>query len=144
MVAVDQGTKNVGIAFEDRFFTITKEGYGKPGLIDLAKRVVDIIKNEDLVILEEYAHGGMFNKEEAEMVGMLFLLLQEYHPKICMLPITLIKKTVTGDGRAKKSKVMKAVKGIYNIESVISHECDALAFLYTYKNIDCSKYCFNL
>ena len=144
MVAIDPGTKNVGIAFEDRYLTITKNGFGKSGLADLARRTYEEVKNEPVIIMEDYAHGGMFNKEEAEFVGMMLLLLEPHHPEIVMVPIRSAKKTMTGDGSASKSKMMKAVREHYKIESQITHECDALAILYTYKTIDTKKWSYKL
>lgn len=144
MVAIDPGTKNVGIAFPNRFFTLTKNGIGKAGLVDLARRTFEEIKNEHIIMIEDYAHGASFNKEEAEFIGMLFLLLEPYHPYIVMMPITSVKKAMTGDGRATKSKMMKAVKEHYKIDSKINHECDALAILYSYKVLDTEKWSFNL
>lgn len=144
MVAIDPGTKNVGIAFPNRFFTLTKNGIGKAGLVDLARRTYEEVKNEHIIIIEDYAHGGMFNKEEAEFVGMLLLLLEPHHPNITMMPILSVKKCMTGDGSANKSKVMKAVREHYGIESKITHECDALAILYAYEKLDVSNWNYNL
>lgn len=140
MVAIDPGTKNMGIAFDspERFFTLVKEGYGKIGLIHLVERVVKEIKDEKVIIFEDYAHStSSFNKEEGEVMGMLFMALYNagFDGEICFVPITTAKKAVTGNGKATKAEVMKGVMNLYKIESKITHECDALALLYTYKHL---------
>lgn len=144
MVAVDPGTKNVGIAFKERYLTLVKNGIGKAGLVDLARRTYEEIKNESIIIMEDYAYNASFNKEEAEFVGMMLLLLEPNHPDIVMMPIRSAKKAITGDGNASKSMMMKAVRERFKIESKITHECDALAILYAYEQLDSTKWTYKL
>lgn len=89
-----------------------------------------------IVVVEDYAFSsGFFRVEQAEVIGQLKLFIVN-NSNYCYIPIppTTIKKTVTGDGRATKSKVIKTVKGLgYKVNN--SHEADSIAVALTYFQI---------
>jgi Holliday junction resolvasome RuvABC endonuclease subunit len=133
--AVDPGTKNIGIATDAKYHTIVKNQLGKSGLFDIAEELIREIRlyNPDLISIEDYSRGGMFNIEEAEIVGIILYLLQGFNCDIMFMPIGTHKKVTTGSGRASKTDIKKAVKEIYNIKTSVTHEADALSILYTTK-----------
>jgi Holliday junction resolvasome RuvABC endonuclease subunit len=137
IVAIDPGTKNVGIAHYDNeifFDTLLKKESGKMGVINLVKKTIGYIKtvNPEYIVLEDYAHSSNFNKEEAEFMGMLYFALYSHsiNCDICLVPITSVKAYMSS-GKATKSEVMKSISlktGIAK-KDMTSHSADAISIL---------------
>jgi Holliday junction resolvasome RuvABC endonuclease subunit len=148
MIGIDPGTKNIGVAIDSsNYKTFVKSGYGKDGLIALVKDVVSYLLsfNDRHLLFEDYAHGGMFNKEEAEVMGIFYTLLSMNGQwEISLIPITTNKKIITGNGRASKVEVIKCICDYYGINTKVSHECDALGLLITASRIDLAGKTFKL
>ena len=144
IMGIDPGTKHTGISVLDVSTNII-ETYtveidetltGKLKLIKMSRDVMNIIKkvNPILIGIEDYAFGGaFFNVMVPELMGMLFLQMKDFYKgKIIMIPPNTAKKVLTGNGRAKKGDIKKAVKEKYDIiDSGTVHEYDSIAILET-------------
>jgi hypothetical protein len=86
-----------------------------------------------IVVIEDYAYtSGYFRVEQAEVVGQLksFIVNNPQYVYVPLPPKT-IKKTISGNGNATKSQVIKAVKSLgFHVNN--SHEADSIAVGLTY------------
>jgi Holliday junction resolvasome RuvABC endonuclease subunit len=89
-----------------------------------------------IVVVEDYSFSSKFFRvEQAEVVGQLKLFIVN-NSNYCYVPLppTTIKKSITANGKATKSQVIKKVKDLgFKVNN--SHEADSVAVAYTYFSI---------
>jgi Holliday junction resolvasome RuvABC endonuclease subunit len=146
IMGVDPGTEHTGVAYSDNLGVCHvgtlgyKELFGIKKLWAMCEGILSMIHIHcpDFVVIEDYGMGkGFFNTDVSELVGMVRYSLFKSGKKceVCFLAPNTIKKHLTGNGRAKKSEVMKSIKKLFpEVDIKASHEADALALLLTFKD----------
>ena len=114
--------------------------FGVNKLVRLCVEVLKYVQDRnkvEIIVIEDYGFGGkFFNVDVAELVGMLKVMFK-YHnikSKIVFLAPNTTKKCITGNGKAKKSAMVKGIKQILNLDKkvkLVSHEADAIALIVT-------------
>jgi Holliday junction resolvasome RuvABC endonuclease subunit len=140
LLGLDVGTRNTGFAYleDERFFsqTIKQEKYpnGKMALIEMAEQVANAIiaLKPTLIGFESYGYKrGFVNTDLGELIGMILYLIRNTGIDVLFLSPMTVKLLVTGEGRATKATVKKAVQGLYTITGDTLHEYDAMALCHT-------------
>lgn len=86
----------------------------------------------DLVIIEGYAFGGTSVVQLAEFNGVIKLTIHRLSKPMELIAPTTVKKQITGNGRAKKPDVRKALttlKECQHLSFANTDESDAVALL---------------
>ena len=139
VLAIDPGVDFTGVACKKDGYafvkTLSGEGFGVGRLVSMVEEIMAVITFEkpEVIVVEDYGFGGkFFNVEVAELVGSLKYCIRMTGLKctVTALAPNTVKRVVTGNGRAKKPEVMKAVAAIVpGVRVKTDHEADALALL---------------
>lgn len=144
-ISIDLGARYTGLTFwKDGVGSGTclltnpspVEAEGPVVMYGLLRRAIDFGQKVDLIVLEDYGYGGgFFNTDQAEMVGMLKLELPSLTTLgMCAVAPNVVKKCVTGSGRARKGDVLKSIRAMgYTVGS--SHEADSIALFLAYREM---------
>ena len=152
VLAIDQGIANIGYSIisrsDDNTCHIelsgsfkTKSTHRLEERLALIYSTFDSIleKDKDIqaVVMEDLfvgvSHGGIFGRSTSivttSMVsGILFLLAKDRGLKAFKIAPTMVKKCMTGCGKASKDDVQKGVLSYYNVAPFkVDHECDSIA-----------------
>lgn len=157
-IALDIGVEHTGMSIwsTEHPTIITQVDNNEPDVAKKATSMADLIwneftkhiklynpaKNRFLFVIEDYAYGrSYFNVLQPEIVGAFkYLLLSRNHSKIfnlagvVFIPPSTAKKAVTGNGRATKAEVKRAVKEKGHIFTS-GHEADSIAIYMAYRNL---------
>jgi Holliday junction resolvasome RuvABC endonuclease subunit len=149
-IALDIGTRYTGVSVWDRgsFSRVTQLTVSHSltartavtvfsGLVAMLKQFVSSRSKDVILVVEDYAYGGgFFNAHQAEAIGLLKDYVIERGWSMVFLAPGTVKKHVTGNGKAKKGEVKKAVKALgYDVKS--SHEADSISLYLTYTHVWC-------
>lgn len=141
-LGVDQGTNNVGWAIVNQDEEVISSGYinAKSKKTDYTKLQHIMYELENIlsdfqpkhVVCEQIfssprtANGAM---KTNLCTGLLYTLAIQRNTSLEQLVPATIKKQITGNGRAKKDEIIKAIKQHKNIKN--DHEADAVAIAIT-------------
>jgi Holliday junction resolvasome RuvABC endonuclease subunit len=91
------------------------------------KRLIEKIK-PDVISIEGYSFNSKFGRkfDLAEIGGIVRLSIYKSNTAAVECPPAVIKKYITGDGRADKKLVKSCLKQLFNIENSNSDENDAI------------------
>lgn len=146
-IGIDAGLRYTGIAYiennEYKFLQVNNEckEFAKiplEGAELIFDTCLEIIGNrKGRLAIEDFAFGGNFNAQQGELIGALKYLAYKSDSidEVTFIAPNTAKKCVTGNGRATKGQVKKAMSDIVGQKIKSSHEADACAMLYTYNKI---------
>ena len=152
ILGIDQGLAHLGYAVIDvTDKTINLLDYGcllsHPGN-DPAERIFELINNLEKIILLHnpinIAHERLFfsppaknsRKKSASILntnmvtGAIWYIAGKHSIKVSEYSPQTVKKTLCGDGRAEKEKIITYIEGLFDIECTKTkkeHICDAIA-----------------
>jgi crossover junction endodeoxyribonuclease RuvC len=140
ILGIDPGVNNIGIAFlENDSGLKLKESYlytiPKPesvGYIEFAQYFTNLTSRKlEVIGIEKPFFSPMTlanNIRTLEIIGLMkYILYCNGYEHIHMLSPSTIKKTVTGNGRAKKPEIIKSVEELFSIDlKDNSHIADAI------------------
>lgn len=143
IIAIDPGTDNTGLIKFDGSKTTAKTitphrrkvAFAK--IYSMAKRICSNISDGDFIVMEDYGFGGsFFNAQVAELVSLIknYLYKAKANYMMVVAPNT-VKKIVTGNGKASKAKMKKAVKEMAaenGVKFTSSHEADGYSLMIVY------------
>jgi Holliday junction resolvasome RuvABC endonuclease subunit len=141
ILGIDPGINNIGIAFLEHSPSLhIKESYlytiPKPehiGYIEFSEYFTQLTSRDlQFVGIEKPFFTPMTlanNIRTLEVIGLMkYILYCNGHTNITMLSPATIKKTATGNGRAKKPEIITAMETMFSIDlKNNSHIADALA-----------------
>lgn len=140
VLALDLGTR-IGWAFLDKKGKVTHgtELFSAVGLNVHGERffkfhewLIPKLKQSNAVVYEDvYCHVNYHAAHSyGGLRGVLLCLAYKYRVDAFGVNVTTIKKSITGNGKAKKAQVIEAVRGLgYNPYD--DNDADALALLHT-------------
>lgn len=146
-LAVDAGLRHTGLAWKEggvyRFTQLENECEifafvplnAAQMICDFARKVSG--KKPVFLVVEDFAFGGTFNVQQGELIGALKQMVWD-DPRfigISFVAPNTAKKLLTGNGRATKGKVKKAVEALISEKIVSSHMADAVAIHYSYSKM---------
>lgn len=134
-LAIDQSLISSGWYSKGGYGVILSKEKGIDRLIDIRKKVTDLIKKEAIntLIIEDYSFAsrgrGVFNL--GELGGMLRLLAHDLKIKLVVVNTSLLKKFITGRGNAPKEVMLVHVYSKFGFMTEDNNIADAFS-LYTF------------
>lgn len=130
IVGVDASLTSTGVAVAVNggywTDTIQSKKRGAERLIEIRKRIRDVVKKADLVALEGYAFARPNQAHQiGELGGVLRVLLAEMSVPWVEVAPAAVKKFATGKGNAKKEQVAVGVYKKWGKEFGTNDEADA-------------------
>lgn len=111
--------------------TITTNNKGINKIIEIKKRIINIIKKyeeEEIIIgIEGYGYNTVYAHKIGELGGVVKTALIEEFPgcKIVIIPPAVVKKYITGSGNAKKEQMLLKLFIKFGKQFKNSDEADA-------------------
>lgn len=106
---------------------VTLEGTAK--LEEAENSFGDFLEKEkpDLAAIEGYSYGSKFGRsfDMAEVGGVFRLMLHKRNIPTIEVPPNVLKKYITGNGKAAKPLIKKCIKKLFDIDIKNSDEADA-------------------
>lgn len=118
VIGIDQSSTNTGLfsTFTGRGETIKGEGLSGPARLDrIETKVRKTIAAERpaLVVIEGYAFGKQFSREQMGEVGgvvRLAIYRSGYEDRMLVVPPLMLKRFATGNPKAKKPEMIAAAR----------------------------------
>lgn len=151
ILGIDPGVQNIGLAIystlDDSVLAhekyIWQNSYEK-----LRVYIRDLLPIVKAVSIEKpfFSQSTLAkNIRTLEVIGVIKLAIEQYnldlkHESVQWFEYapTTIKKTFTGNGKAKKTDIITVVKEKYSISTNITHVADAIAIAYTH-HVKCTE-----
>lgn len=124
---------NVPIHYENITTSPDDEWFER--IIQIRDKVIELIDsyNPDMILVENYSFGSRYDREVlGEVHGALFYILGlrgDLEKVFRVVSPTTLKSFITGNGRATKAQMVRAINEIYNLNLKVSQNdiADALA-----------------
>ena len=134
VLGLDLSLSKTGIAIindsEHYIDVIESEKRGPGRLVEIRDEIVKQIHRlgPGLAVLEGYAYGCQFGREQAgELGGIVRVLLHEMKVTTIIVSPLSVKKYATGSAKGDKAQVMKSVYKKWGLDLNDNNECDAYA-----------------
>ena len=131
IVGVDASLTSTGIAVinennRQETLTIQSKNTGSERLIEIRKKLLQIVDDADLVVIEDYAFARANQAHQiGELGGVLRVMFHELGLNVLKVAPSAVKKFATGKGVASKEQMAVAVYKRWGKEFATNDEADA-------------------
>jgi len=136
VMGIDPSLRSTGVAVlgidSERAYSINTSRLNQADAINrVANKILEEARDVDFIFIEGYAFGKFGGSSSVsvliELSGVLKYEFRRLGYKFIVVPPTVVKKYLTGNGNSNKDKMMLACYRKFGLEFETSDECDAYA-----------------